>query len=56
MRISMHPGQYVLLNAKDEKIRFRSIGELMHHCIVLDSLGLDGSAKIQIPVGGAYGD
>jgi UV DNA damage repair endonuclease len=52
----MHPGQYVLLNAKDEKIRFRSIGELMYHCIVLDSLGLDESTKIQIPVGGAYGD
>jgi UV DNA damage endonuclease len=56
MRISKHPGQYVLPNAKDEKIRFRSIAKLMYHCIVLDSLGLDESAKILIHVGRAYGD
>ena len=31
MRISMHPGQYVLLNAMDEKIRSRSIAELTYH-------------------------
>lgn len=56
MRISMHPGQYVILNAIDEKIRYRSIDELTYHCNLLDSLGLDESAKIQIHVGAVYGD
>lgn len=56
IRISMHPGQFVLLNALDENIRFKSIDDLLYHCNVLDSLRLDSSAKIQIHVGGVYGD
>jgi UV DNA damage endonuclease len=56
MRISMHPDQFVLINALDERIVERSVRELDYHCKVLDLMGLDSGAKVQIHVGGVYGD
>ncbi|MBU1008084.1 UV DNA damage repair endonuclease UvsE [Candidatus Dependentiae bacterium] len=56
MRISMHPDQFVLINAKDKRIVKNSIRELAYHCQVLDLMMLDETAKIQIHVGGLYGD
>ena len=56
IRISMHPGQYTLLNSPDPGILSRTIKELRYHADVLDALDLDVSAKVQMHVGGVYGD
>jgi UV DNA damage endonuclease len=55
-RISMHPDQFVLLNAPDEGVFQRSIADLVYQAQVLDLMGLDRTAKVQIHVGGMYCD
>jgi UV DNA damage endonuclease len=52
----MHPDQFVLLNAMDRKVLQRSIADLRYQVQVLDLMGLDHSAKVQVHVGGIYGD
>ena len=56
MRISMHPNQFTPINSIKDEIFKRSKKELQYHAEILDLMNLDASAKIQIHVGGAYGD
>lgn len=54
-RLSTHPGQFVLINAPRPEIVAQSAKELEYQADLLELLGTDSSAKIQIHVGGVYG-
>ncbi len=56
IRINMHPDQFIVLNSKKEEVYQNSVEELRYHAEVLESLGLNGKAKIQLHVGGVYDD
>ncbi|GAA0724476.1 hypothetical protein GCM10008905_18410 [Clostridium malenominatum] len=56
IRISMHPGQYTVLNSPSDEVVTNSIQDIEYHTRFLDSLGVDYSNKIVIHMGGAYGD
>lgn len=56
IRISMHPDQFVLINSPRKEIIQNSIEELYYHANVLDAMELDMTAKIQIHIGGIYGN
>lgn len=56
LRVSMHPGQYTVLNSPDEDVVKRAIIDLEYHARFLDALGVPASHKIILHIGGVYGD
>lgn len=56
IRVSMHPGQYTVINTPKEDILYKSIKDIEYHCKFLDSLNIDYKNKIILHIGGVYGD
>jgi len=56
IRVSMHPGQYTVLNSPNPDVVSRSVDDLLYHAQILDALGTDATSKIVLHVGGIYGD
>jgi len=56
MRVSMHPGQYTVLNSPDFNVVKRAVDDLSYHARFLDALRLDATHKIVLHAGGKYGD
>jgi UV DNA damage endonuclease len=56
IRLSLHPSQYILLNAQDENIAEKSIADLNAQAALLDALGCGPEAVVVTHVGGVYGD
>lgn len=58
IRLSFHPGQFVCLASKNEKVVKNAIKDLEIHGQLMDLMGMPRNrwAKINIHMGGAYGD
>jgi len=56
IRISMHPDQFIVLNSKKKEVLENSVRELKYHSDVMEAMKLNKSHKVQIHVGGVYGD
>lgn len=56
IRVSMHPGQYTVLNSLDERVVKNAVRELEYHARFLDTLRADQSGKLILHIGGVYGD
>lgn len=56
LRLSLHPSQYIVLNAVDESVAQKSRAELVAQAALLDAMGLGPEAVVVTHVGGVYGD
>lgn len=56
MRVSMHPGQYTVLNSPKEEVAKKAIEDLNYHAKFLESLSMGIDGKIVLHIGGVYND
>ncbi len=56
IRVSMHPGQYTVLNSPTQRIVQNAIAELQYHSMFLDAILADNKSKIVLHIGGVYRD
>ena len=56
LRLSMHPGQYTVINGAEPGLRDRSLAELEADALLLDAMGCGPEATVVVHVGGRYDD
>lgn len=56
IQVSMHPGQYTVLNTPNESFLANALRDLDYHAAILDLMELDSVHKIILHGGGAYGE
>lgn len=56
IRITMHPGQFVVLNSPHKKVVEQSLKELRYHFWILDKLNIGDEGIVIVHVGGVYED
>lgn len=56
MKLSMHPGQYTVINALNEQYYLNAVKDLQYHADIFDLMKLDTKHRFVIHGGGAYGD
>ena len=56
IRLSLHPSQYVLLNAQDPAINAKGIWDVSSQAELLDAMEQGPEAVVILHLGGAYGD
>lgn len=54
MRVSVHPGQYTILNSNNSDVVLKAVKDLEYHARILDSLGVNSEHKVVLHIGGAY--
>jgi len=56
IRLTLHPGQFVVLNAPDDELVARSMQDLSYHARMLELLDLGPESGLVLHIGGGYGD
>lgn len=56
VRVSMHPGQYTILNSPRTDVVKKALEDLSYHHKVLTALGVGQESKIILHIGGIYGN
>lgn len=56
LRLSMHPGQYTVLNSPNPDVVERAVLDLEYHTEFLDLCGLKEDSKVILHIGGIYGN
>jgi len=56
IRLSLHPSQFVVLNAEDDAVAAKAAADLTLQAELLDALGQGPEAVVVLHVGGLYGD